>query len=601
MSDITTIKILEIPYKSPLEITIDDQFIFDQNGETFRGDLLNILNDVSTNLTGTSDAKQLAESAGTELKNLNDWLNRADGFVYQYASMWTLTLSGSDMIVTIPACEILIPNSSTPVSVGGSSGTIAENGGLVLTKSGSTFIYSFVDDLTTITQGENKNKYVIVQNVAGVLLSRIPSITVSLYPNDITRNNVEIAVSASNIDLDFADKNEVFATKVSGGGIVVNENITITFSNTDNAEKAEAYLDVTGSAREVTIDSTVISTDSRFDGIDKITLPVGEFKLELSFDKVNKFLEISPAAELIEYIPLSWLMNTSTVVADPTSGKVLLNNADLSLVTKIALSDTSNQPMSIGSMLSDSEGSGILIQQKDDDSKYIVLLVDAVTDQTGWHEFDITEYDSGVIFDDGAELITTYVASVSTGGGHVLKKSIDGAAQSTLTQRDDFVIETSNGEDTLGDNGTQSVYTPTIKSMNDYDATGEAAGSLIQRNAGDDGFDSILAAPDDRVKTSLPEANILADGALAIPVYAANKLTALRVKNESGNSAGNIQIGTTALASDVVAAIAIPDGFDGLLTLLLDYFDSTTEQILYISSSAWGSGSITVYNSQMEV
>ena len=177
MTTYNTTKIPDLTLKQVDELTGSEDVQIVQSGVNFRTKSANLINDVEANLDSTSDSKQLAASQGKELKDLSDWQNSADGLIFDYASNWTLTPSGNNVGVTIPACEILEIDSSTPVSVSGSSGTVLENGGIVITKSGATYVYSFVDDLTTITEGEDKTKYVIVKNVAGNLYSRIQSIT----------------------------------------------------------------------------------------------------------------------------------------------------------------------------------------------------------------------------------------------------------------------------------------------------------------------------------------------------------------------------------------------------------------------------------------
>lgn len=113
--------------------------------------------------------------------------------------------------------------------------------------------------------------------------------------SDITRNNINPVVAASTLTLDFAGKNEVYATKSGGGEIIVNENITLSFSNTTNATRAYAFLDVTTATRDIIIDANTISSDTRWVvASTKLVLPVAKYLLIFDFDGSKKILKILP-------------------------------------------------------------------------------------------------------------------------------------------------------------------------------------------------------------------------------------------------------------------------------------------------------------------
>lgn len=63
----------------------------------------------------------------------------------------------------------------------------------------------------------------------------------------------------------------------------------------------------------------------------------------------------------------------------------------------------------------------------------------------------------------------------------------------------------------------------------------------------------------------------------------------------SGNPAGNVGIGTTALGVDVVASTAIGANADLKVAISADYFSNTAHTDLYVNSDAWGTGMINIY------
>lgn len=84
---------------------------------------------------------------------------------------------------------------------------------------------------------------------------------------------------------------------------------------------------------------------------------------------------------------------------------------------------------------------------------------------------------------------------------------------------------------------------------------------------------------------------------MAVPANAI--LRAIYIRNTTANAVtGGINIGTTSLGVDVVAAFAV--GANGLLvidgaTLLKKYFNATDNQLLFISAvTAWNSASLDI-------
>ncbi|MCP4337050.1 MAG: hypothetical protein GY679_04365 [Mycoplasma sp.] len=116
------------------------------------------------------------------IKGLIDWQNEADGIIFDYDADWTLVNTLLDITVTIPAGRLRETDNSAVLSISGISGTVSENGGIVLTKvSPSAYNYSFVNDLTTVEDGTD-DVYIIAKNLNGVLYTRNSSLDRAMSP-----------------------------------------------------------------------------------------------------------------------------------------------------------------------------------------------------------------------------------------------------------------------------------------------------------------------------------------------------------------------------------------------------------------------------------
>lgn len=159
--------------------------------------------------------------------------------------------------------------------------------------------------VVTIGTPENATDYVKIPvtsvDDSGIIFQDGEGCATSLfYQNEstgtgVTRNYVNPTVTASALSINFDLKNEAWATKSGGGEIVVNENITLAFANTTNANRAYVFLDVTTATRDVVIDANVISSDSRWVvASTKLVLPVAKYLLIFDFDGSKKILKILP-------------------------------------------------------------------------------------------------------------------------------------------------------------------------------------------------------------------------------------------------------------------------------------------------------------------
>jgi hypothetical protein len=63
----------------------------------------------------------------------------------------------------------------------------------------------------------------------------------------------------------------------------------------------------------------------------------------------------------------------------------------------------------------------------------------------------------------------------------------------------------------------------------------------------------------------------------------------------SGNNAGDISIGSTALGNDIINAETVNSNSTKKPPIGQDFFSLSSNQKIYISSSSWGSGNITFY------
>lgn len=215
----TLIKVNELLTKTKEEVgsTADimvliNNIYYKTKSNTF---LLNVIDDLTTG--GTTDAASAQQLV--VLKALIDWQNYAEGFIFDYTANWTLTPSGTDVDVVIPTCDILAPNSSTPVERTGTSGTITENGGLVLVFSDPTYSYVFVDDLTDPLYADGiENTWVIVKNVGGNLYSRNTSMYKFISP-DLTDLTDGGATTLHKHDHDNMDGKDIAATGVTYGHV----------------------------------------------------------------------------------------------------------------------------------------------------------------------------------------------------------------------------------------------------------------------------------------------------------------------------------------------------------------------------------------------
>lgn len=176
MSEYVILKIPELTLIQKETVGQNSDIIVETAEGTFRTKSSTFLIDVINNLTTTNDNAALSATMGTTIKGLIDWQNEADGLIFDYDANWTLVNVGNDITTTIPAGRLRETDNTAVVNISGTSGTVVENGGIVLTKvSPTAYSYSFVSDLTTVEDGTD-DVYIIAKNLDGKLYSRNPSL-----------------------------------------------------------------------------------------------------------------------------------------------------------------------------------------------------------------------------------------------------------------------------------------------------------------------------------------------------------------------------------------------------------------------------------------
>ena len=87
----------------------------------------------------------------------------------------------------------------------------------------------------------------------------------------------------------------------------------------------------------------------------------------------------------------------------------------------------------------------------------------------------------------------------------------------------------------------------------------------------------------------------ITSNSLLTTISSGYSINTIVISENSGNDAGNISIGTIALGYDVVYNEPITANLEEKVGIGSDFFSLTNSQLLYISSSNWGSSSVTTY------
>jgi len=221
-----------------------------------------------------------------------------------------------------------------------------------------------------------------------------------------------------------------------------------------------------------------------------------------------------------------------------------------------------------------------------------------------------TTWDAGVALTTGAfindtsitvNLLYQYNGTVvkltgdggSTSAGHVIKNNTG----TSLTARTNLTVKTNGiGTEAAVDNsGADSTdISMRVLSAVDTNPTGIADGDLLKYDLASTTIIPQSVAPFMMILNE-SEANLAANGILTTYLLAGYKIDTIIIKNQTANAAGNISIGTSAAGTQIVNAATVGASAVVDCTLVEDFFSDVNDTDLYISSSTWGTGVVTVY------
>ena len=190
---------------------------------------------------------------------------------------------------------------------------------------------------------------------------------------------------------------------------------------------------------------------------------------------------------------------------------------------------------------------------------------------------------TGISLTTGSTRIT--ICSTSSGGHTIQENSVSKTSRACLN------FNTANSACQVYDDAAnnQTDICLKLKGLNDYDATGEAAGYVLSVNSAASGYTTQAVAPfTDILRSS--EANISADGLLSTYLLAGYRFDTILIQEKSGNAAGNISLGSTSGGTDIISGSTITANADTIVNVITPYFSSVNDTNIYISSSSWGSG-----------
>jgi len=142
-----------------------------------------------------------------------------------------------------------------------------------------------------------------------------------------------------------------------------------------------------------------------------------------------------------------------------------------------------------------------------------------------------------------------------------------------------------------------------MEANTDVDMTGVQDADVVNYNLLTEKFEPISSKVFDEILHSV-EANISADGQLSSIIPAGYVLSAVVITENSSNAAGSISIGLSSGTNEIVNAQSVlaDDDIKAILTDTNGYYKSMVNDTdLFISSTAWGSSSITVYFTMIKI
>lgn len=190
-----------------------------------------------------------------------------------------------------------------------------------------------------------------------------------------------------------------------------------------------------------------------------------------------------------------------------------------------------------------------------------------------------------LVDDEWFEIMSTKGGSSGAGGHTIADDGVGMTARGTLNfigftmtddaGNDETEVEHLFGDESNVDNTNQAEGTAKV-----WDATNGYYTDQEQEE-----FDLLL---------NLTETNLSADGQLSLYLPAGYLIEHIFVNETAAAAAGNISIGTAASGTQVVNAFTVGASADAEMTLVAGYFSITADTDLYVSSSSWGSGVISL-------
>ena len=260
------------------------------------------------------------------------------------------------------------------------------------------------------------------------------------------------------------------------------------------------------------------------------------------------------------FFQLEWRFQTSTVAADPTSGRFRYDNSTLASVTNIYFDDFSLSGFDVGAVFNQlSVGSIIYIQQNSTQGNAVLFEVSgSPVDNGGWWTVPVTVTDSGTLHSNNSVCSVIFVA----GGG--------GSGGSTIITQDEGVVVTGGPHSTLNFVGGGVVATDAGSGVTTVSIPGGAGVSnAITTVVGDTG--SFTGVGEDTI-------NILGGSGISTAISG----DTLTITNDSPNvdqniwltmvsDAGSVAANTTTDQFSILGGLGIDTSISGdILTIVLN-------------------------------
>lgn len=153
--------------------------------------------------------------------------------------------------------------------------------------------------------------------------------------------------------------------------------------------------------------------------------------LKANREKLNEiFLQVADNAPSAN--PLSYYFSTNTAAADPTSGRIRLDNATQNAATTIRLSELNSRLVSAVAWLDVMQGSvttpiGVVtLQDAINPGRFVRYNLNTMTDQGTYWDLGVTPVESSHVnpFVDGEAVVVSFIAGVATGGATVASSAL---------------------------------------------------------------------------------------------------------------------------------------------------------------------------------